>query len=90
MEELLLKFLKRHFSLVFDGKIWILDVSSNEKITYETLLKIITRVFSLGRSVEEFKTTTDKWFKDKSVEYVGGLDKFLEDCVIELGSTMEN
>jgi hypothetical protein len=87
MEELLLKFLERHFTVIFDGKITVLDNSYDEKISYYSLLEIITKIFSLGCSNEEFRLITNKWFKDKSVEFVGGLDKFLEECVIVLGST---
>jgi hypothetical protein len=31
MEQLLLKFLERHFTVIFDGKIRVLDISSDEK-----------------------------------------------------------
>lgn len=87
MEELLLKFLERHFTVIFDGRIRVLDVSSDEKIPYELLLSIISKVFSLGYSEEEFKPIANKWFKDKSIEFVGGLDKFLEECILDLGPT---
>jgi hypothetical protein len=58
-----------------------------KKISYDSLLGITTKIFSLGCNDEDFKFFLVKWFKNKSFEFVGGLNKFLEECVIELGPT---
>jgi hypothetical protein len=87
VEKLLLNFLERQLRVIFDGDIVILKVSSNKKISYETLLTIITKIFCLDYQDDNLKLYTKKWFKDKSIEFVGGLDKFLEDCVIILDPT---
>lgn len=87
MYELLIKFLERNFTIVFDGRVWVLEVSSGEKLSYENLIKIITKIFCLTYNDEDLKKNIDKWTKDKSTEFVGGLSDFLENCVIELGPT---
>lgn len=87
METLLIKFLNRNFTVIFDGEIRIFDINSGEKILYEKMMGLIIKIFSVDFINTLGGRVINQWFKDKSSEFVGGLNKFLDECVIELGPT---
>lgn len=87
MEKLIIKFLDRHVDLIIENGIHLRDDSSNKNLSYQDLVNLIVKIFSLGRDDGAFSDLIRKWYNARLENVIGGLYKFLENCTIELGPT---
>jgi hypothetical protein len=87
MEELLFKFLNKNFDVVLDQDFKIIFKNSSETITKQSIKEDISKIFFITFQNNSFENLINEWLKDKANDFIGGLNDFLKDCEITLGST---